>query len=241
MNTLREYFGNKQQFLTSEIDLLLDLKKLTSSRKKIELEQFLQVEQWIEEANVIDYIDLLQELKLEDNSEQLHKIFGFNKHLIEEWINILLRKTPKKRTLVFYGVSNSGKSLIANALLHIFAPGQIQRDGGTNVHWLEHIYRKNFILWEEPSIHLTNIEDVKLLLGGERIVINRKNLNLIERTEGPAVIVTTNKRFWNYEREALENRCNIYEFNRRDIIPTNTKQIIKYIIDVYKGRFNNIE
>lgn len=123
---------------------------------------------------------------------------------------VIARDIPKKRSLVFYGDSNCGKSLLANALALPFSPGYIQRDGGTNVHWLENIYRKSLVIWEEPSIHMTNIEDVKLLLGGEKIVINRKNKHLVERLNGAAVIITTNKEVWYYDEKALRNRMVIF-------------------------------
>lgn len=119
------------------------------------------------------------------------------------------------------------------------APGYIQRDGGTNVHWLENIYRKSVVLWEEPSIHMTNIEDTKLILGGETLVINRKNKPLLERPAGPAVVVTTNKQFWAYQPQTLMNRCCIYP--RDNVLPGKEKykreDIVSYLCDVYDGRF----
>lgn len=144
----------------------------------------------------------------------LHSLFGFSREDVEVMFKIISRDIPKQRGLVFYGPSNCGKSILANALCLPFAPGYIQRDSGANVHWLENIYRKSIILWEEPSVHMTNIEDTKLILGGEKIAINRKNKHIVERLNGAAVIVTTNRAFWEYDREALLNRIVIFNFSR---------------------------
>lgn len=146
--------------------------------------------------------------------QKLDQLFGLSKKDITRIFQIVCRDIPKKRCVVFYGPSNCGKSILANALCIPFAPGYIQRDSGANAHWLENIYRKSIVIWEEPSIHMTNIEDTKLLLGGEKIVINRKNKHLVERLNGAAVIVTTNKSFWEYDDEALKNRCEIFQFSK---------------------------
>lgn len=173
----------------------------------------------------------------------LHAIYNFNKYDVTTIFACIMRCFPKKRTLVFYGPSNCGKSLLANALCTPFAPGYIQRDGGTNVHWLENIYRKCLIIWEEPSIHMTNIEDVKLLMGAERLIINRKNKHLVERLNRPSVIVTTNKPFWEYDPQALKNRCIIYYLNNN--IENYTKlnitsaDILDYLCHIYEGHFDD--
>lgn len=171
----------------------------------------------------------------------LHQIYNFSKEDVTTIFNCIMRNFYKKRTLVFYGPSNCGKSLLANALCLPFSPGYIQRDSGTNVHWLENIYRKNLILWEEPSIHMTNIEDVKLLLGGERIIINRKNKHLVERINRPCVIISTNKQFWEYEPNTLKSRIIIfYMYNEIDTITKKfitNHDVLDYLCAIYEGSF----
>lgn len=174
-------------------------------------------------------------------ADQMHELFKLKKETVHEWFALLSRCLPKKRGLVFYGPSNTGKSLLARALTSGINCGYIQRDGGTNVHWLENIYRKNCIIWEEPSVHMVNIEDVKLLLGGEPIVVNRKNKCIISKTNDPPVIITTNFHFWNYQPETLLNRISKYAFHRK--IDSKGKylgrrQITSYVLDVYDGRFD---
>ena len=179
----------------------------------------------------------------DDEFTRIHSVYNFSKSDVRQMFTVLCRGLPKRRSVLLYGPSNTGKSILANALMFPFAPGYIQRDGGTNVHWLEHIYRRNFILWEEPSIHMSNVEDAKLLLGGERLAINRKNKEIIERINDPAVVVTTNREIWLYGGEAIKNRCLIFQLHRKvsqylqyphEIwLP---QSILGYLCDLYDGR-----
>lgn len=238
---METYFGKRYQYKDSEIDLALDLKILGKiDAIDLKVRQYLKLEELLKISDPCVWRELLDPYtEANENQEQiLHSNFLLKREDVQRWFEVLCRKDPKKRTIVFYGPSNAGKSLIARALLYPVAPGYIQRDGGTNVHWLENIYRKSVILWEEPSIHMSNIEDVKLLLGGEEIAINRKNKPILTRTNPAAVIVTTNKAFWHYESQPLKNRIEIYNFNSKNInIVFSIKTIIKYICDVYDGRY----
>lgn len=237
MEKLQAYFNNNREISDFEFSLAVDLSLIKSNQKtSLSVQQFLNTEKVLSKGYII--IQLRKHQK-DINCDDLHSIYQLNQKTVSEWISILAREDPKKRTLVFYGKSNSGKSQLANALLYPFNIGRIQRDGGTNVHWLENIHLKSFILWEEPTIHLTNIEDVKLLLGGENLVINRKNKNLIDRPTGAAVIITCNKAFWNYEREPLLNRINIYQFTNTSFKRfISIQETITYLCQVYDGRYN---
>lgn len=221
---LGDYFGPKCQYYDAEIEIIKQLDQIKEHDiKEYKIRSYLELERILNNVDLEDkinwYIKQLETISFNFKPNptilnDIHENFKLSANIIREWLKVLLRGYAKQRTLVFYGKSNSGKSIIANALLYPFAPGMIQRAGSTNVHWLEAIYNKNFILWEEPTVNMTIIEDVKLLCGGENIVINRKNQNLIERLAGPSVLITTNKTFWNYRREELLNRCKIINFDR---------------------------
>lgn len=237
-----KFFGKKAQFSDAEYDLARDL-NVFHTRESLERDKFIrwrQVEEKLDMREPIVWREFLEPLRSQRDVSFLHPVFQLSERVVKEWFAVLCRVYPKKRTIVLFGPSNTGKSLLANALVAPIAPGYIQRDGGTNVHWLENIYRKSVIIWEEPSIHMTNIEDTKLLLGGETIVINRKNKALIERPAGPAVIVTTNRQFWAYEPAALQNRCFIYA--RDNIVRTDKiiarADVIEYLCAVHDGRFS---
>lgn len=203
----------------------------------LKLKNYLDLEDLLQQNDWTILKEIYDPFRHENVGRQtIHKIFNFSRQDVIDIFRIIARDIPKRRTVVFYGPSNCGKSLLANALAKPFSPGYIQRDGGTNVHWLENIYRKSLILWEEPSIHMTNIEDVKLLLGGENIVINRKNKHLVERLNGAAVIITTNREFWEYEPETIKNRCYIKYLSVS--VESVTKQqlhlgeILDYLLDL---------
>lgn len=229
-NLMSSHFGPKTQYKDAEFDIVKVLEgtsetaiKMFKVESYLELEKILNNEDFDYKLNW--YVNELEKCLADKDIKpgrinDIHDVFNLKYEDLIDYLSVILRQHPKHRTLVLYGKSNSGKSLIANALYYPFAPGMIQRAGTTNVHWLEAIYQKNFILWEEPSINMTTIEDVKLLTGGETIVINRKNKNLIERLKGPAVLITTNVAFWNYKREELLNRCIIKEFHK----PINFKK-----------------
>lgn len=222
-NLMSSYFGPKTQYKDAEFDIVKTLENTTEHAiKTYKVESYLELEEILNnddfDYKLNWYLDELDKCLSDkdikpDRINDIHDVFNLKYEDLIDYLKVILRQHAKHRTLVLYGKSNSGKSLIANALYYPFAPGMIQRAGTTNVHWLEAIYQKNFILWEEPSVDMSTIEDVKLLTGGETIVINRKNKNLIERLKGPAVLVTTNIAFWNYRYEELTNRCIIKRFS----------------------------
>lgn len=239
------YFGKKTQYTDFEYDLAIDL-RLFEHKKQARAHQFQQYLKLEEKLNLREHSiwrELLEPFYQSEGSfhTSLHKQWQLSQKTVILWFSVLCRVFPKKRSLVFYGPSNTGKSLLARALTYPIAPAYIQRDGGTNVHWLENIYRKSLVVWEEPSIHMTNIDDCKLLLGGETIIINRKNKALIERPAGPSCLITTNKAFWEYEREPLLNRIVIHRFwnkiNNEEHQYIKVEDIITYLCDVYDGRY----
>lgn len=244
---MEKTFGKKDQYSDHEYDIAMDLKLFRCKSEMIthKFEKYMELEKILNWKESSVWYEMLKryigDYKPTLDVSLLDAIFKFTPSDISYMFDVLCRKTPKKKTLVFYGPSNCGKSLLANALLAPIAPGYIQRDGGTNVHWLENIYRKSVILWEEPSVNMSIIEDVKLLLGGETIPINRKNKQIIERPAGPAVVVTTNNQFWYYQPDTLENRITIYELTTQVggiVGETYIKKndIIYYILDVYNKR-----
>lgn len=244
---LAKTYGVREQWCDEYYWQLIDTNVITrTDMDKHKYAQFCRTESQLAVHEYGVYLDILRKYAGNTsvhNLNVIHSIYNFNKYDVVSIFEILGRHNPKRRCLCLYGPSNCGKSLLANCLLYPWAPGYIQRDGGTNVHWLEHIYRKSFILWEEPSIHMTNLEDTKLLLGGERIAINRKNKPIIERINDPAVIITTNRQIWQYDPNALQNRMKIFKLNQtvNDITSKYIKpqDIISYLIAVHDGRLNS--
>lgn len=241
---MERYFGYKTQYTDYEYDLAMDLEIFQTKKEAIKdkFNKYMYLEEMLNMGEESIWYNLLRDRSnpsiTDDKIKEIHEQFGLTQRQVKQWFKVLCRGYPKKRTLVFYGASNCGKSLLANALMSPIAPAYIQRDGGTNVHWLENLYRKSVVLWEEPSIHMSNIEDVKLLLGGETLPINRKNKQIIERPKGPAVLITTNNQFWYYQPQTLLNRIFIFEFNNTIDKFIEEKDLVSYLMQIYDGRFN---
>lgn len=241
---LTNTYGPREQWSDECYNELIDFKQITKDEHiQHKNKRYYDIESYLCLRNRECFYEYFQKYSKDTPIEKLdriHQIYRFTLSDVNTIFDVLARAIPKVRTITLHGASNCGKSLLANALLYPWAPGYIQRDGGTNVHWLEHIYRKSFILWEEPSIHLTNIEDTKLLCGGEKLAINRKNKNIIERINDPAVIITTNREIWQYDPEALQNRMVIFRLNNtvseyiKDYI--EPREIIKYLCVIHDGR-----
>lgn len=218
---LIDNFGCRNQYYESDYAIVKDLHGIKEHEIKLhKLNTFISNEEILSDLDFDNkltwYTNQFRNLLNDYNFDkeivnEIHSVLNIDKPKLLKWLKVLLRDHAKIKSLVFYGKSNTGKSIIANALLYPFAPGLIMRAGTTNVHWLEAIYRKNFILWEEPTVTMTTIEDVKLLMGGETIIINRKNEHLIERKAGPAVLITTNRSFWNYRVDEIGNRS-VFEY-----------------------------
>lgn len=245
---LKNIFGDRLQYTDFQLNLAKDLEQITQKEKhEVKLNQYIFLEDTLKPFHMRPYaIRELFGYKFFDSDidtiilKQIHELYQFKTEDVKQMFNILGRVDPKIRTLVFYGKSNTGKSILANAIYQFVSPGYIQRDGGTNVHWLEHLHYKSFVLWEEPSVHMSNVEDCKLIFGGENIIINRKNKNLIERPAGPACIVTCNKPFWHYDN-ALSNRMIIYNFDKevkevfKDVFVA-PRLVLRYLLELYDGR-----
>lgn len=237
-------FGNKLEFYGSEYEHAQQVGIFRNRTEIIQHQFHLHrcLEERLNEHNPDVWREALEPFTVPLLQTDLHKLWGLRQAAVNDWFKIVCRAYPKVRTLVLHGTSNAGKSLLANALLLPVAPALIQRDGGSNVHWLENLHRKSIVLWEEPSIHMSNIEDCKLIFGGERIVINRKNKPLIDRPPGPAVVVTTNAAFWEYGAgEPIRNRLHIYHFHKPVESVTkqtlNLQDIATYLCQVYDGEF----
>lgn len=244
---LVEQHGRKEEYCDEEYNFILDFNN--TSKEEVRQHKLISFHRVVLKLKnegskyiLACWKKYLENEPLAPNHSILHNLYGFDSHTVRTIVRVLGLESPKTRTVLLYGSSNVGKSILANALLAPWAPGYIQRDGGTNVHWLEHVYRKSFILWEEPSIHMSNIEDTKLLMGGEKIIINRKNKNLLERTNSAAVVVTTNREIWKYGGEALVNRCFIIVLSTPVASITaariSTADILTYMLDAHAGRYD---
>lgn len=226
---LHEYFGKKAEYSSYQLSILVGLEKITArDSKKFMVQQFLDVKKSISRSWMIDR---WREVATYQNHDIIHMIYKLTPEECVIIARTLSHEELKKNTLCFYGESNSGKSILARSLLLPFSPGSIQRDGGTNVHWLENTLYKNFVLWEEPIVNTDTKEDVKLLCGGERHIVNCKNQPLQYKEDKSIVIITTNTPFWLTDLTgAIRNRMHLRSFTKQVPMRLRESDVLGYFL-----------
>jgi len=120
----------------------------------------------------------------------------------------------KRNTLCFRGVSNAGKSqLMATFTQWIVGNHYGKPSNNKNSNFpFDNCVNKRMILWEEPMITIDNIEDVKLIMGGEELRADIKFDSMMNVGKTP-VIITTNNRLSKHcepQKDALSKR--MFEF-----------------------------
>lgn len=226
-------FGPKVEFSSYQVNLAQELGLISKIEgRKFLIEQFMKTKKLI----CLEYLIQCWELFATfDNYDYIDSIYRLSIADTIDIVNCMAHLNLKKNAICFIGPSNSGKSILARALLLPFAPGGIQRDGGTNVHWLENTIYKNYVLWEEPIITCETREDSKLICGGERHVVNVKNKPLQFKEDKSVVLVTTNTPFWLTDlSRALQNRLIIKEFGQQIERRITESDVLGYILTVYR-------
>ncbi|CDS35660.1 non capsid protein NS 1 [Echinococcus multilocularis] len=154
--------------------------------------------QWLEDmfsANAIAVVDFAITLRIIMNCE-------------DEKIN----------TLVLYGPTNTGKSLICKLMTSFLEHGSVMRRQEASAFAYENLLNRKVALMEEPKICAANQQDLKQILGGEPFEVHTKyqNPDLLERLP---VVVTTNEplgvRLSDVDAAATEGRCKIYTLDKQ--------------------------
>lgn len=132
-------------------------------------------------------------------------------------VDIINMKDFKVNTLVLIGKSNAGKSLLIRCLLDQYNTAYVTRSGENNQFHFQNLLNKNIGIFEEPRIHPNNVDDYKLLFGGESFEINVKNQDQEVLRRIP-IFVSTNTPlgYWINETDniAITNRCKTYKFTK---------------------------
>lgn len=243
---LQQMFGPREQFTQFQAIQVMNLypKLNQTDYERIKLKQFLTIEEKIKCFGVVYIIMAWKQYAASEISSELatklDHLYGLSKQDVVNFVRVLAKDTNKINTICFYGASNTGKSILARALLLPWEPGCIQRDGGMNLHWLENTLFVNYVIWEEPIVNCEIKEDLKLVLGGERVAINKKNKPLCYKDHRSPMIITTNQPFWFVDStQAYINRMIIAHLT----IPVNTvmgttnlkeADVLRYLIDLYE-------
>lgn len=104
---------------------------------------------------------------------------------------IVDRKIKRQNTFCIQGPSNAGKSTIINLMLDGYSKAFVTRCGDANQFHLQNLLNKSVAIFEEPRITPMNVDDFKLLMGGEPMEVNVKNADHEFMPRIP-VFVTTN-------------------------------------------------
>lgn len=133
---------------------------------------------------------------------------------IRQVFAIMDRKDPKFNTLCFIGPSNAGKTLMITTPLRALCRfvGQMANRSGNGDFSMMQLVNQRMIAMDECILDPKNMEDMKLLLGGEelRVQVKYSDHSIVERTP---VVMTGNKEPWILDvsvRAAMENRMRYY-------------------------------
>lgn len=149
---------------------------------------------------------------------EILKINNINPNNFAKDVYCILNKQENKiNCLRFWGVANSGKTLLANCLAKPFITCYNNNHGSENEFYLSNFLNKSLILCEELYITIATAEDFKSVLGGQPIDIAKKfnEKQLLCRT--PVIITSNHQRFGRghlspIDENALALRCISYHF-----------------------------
>lgn len=143
--------------------------------------------------------------------------------LFENYVKILRGEHMKKRTIVLVGPSNTGKSFLGRMLsLSTWTTGMIDRSDAGNPHAYAYAFvNKTTTLLEEPLFTVDNMETMKLVMGGEPMLVNPKNQQPFICHNKACLIMTCNDLPWKrFETRPYENRSFIYKLTEPIEFPT---------------------
>jgi phage/plasmid-associated DNA primase len=133
-------------------------------------------------------------------------------------VAVINKRSGKKNCLWLQGVSNAGKSQVIGSLLNAYFPntmGTPNNSPRTTFTFNDCMY-KRVILWEEPNITIDNIEDVKIILGGQDCRIDAKYQSSAVMQATP-FFITSNKHLWALtqgNKQELLNRVHWYRMDQ---------------------------
>ncbi|RXG54619.1 Non-structural protein NS1 [Armadillidium vulgare] len=205
-----------------------------------------------------DYIfDILEEKNA--RKEWIKQFFNSNEIDIIEflaWFIIIADKRCHKiNTLVVYGNTNTGKSLVIRTLLEDENYGYVVRNNGKLM--FDNLVLKNFALLEEPIIKENVINELKLFFEGAKFEANIKN-NPSKTLGRIPTFVTTNHKLesslGDVDGNALKTRIKEFTFknpikhatvdfpNSIEPLPDDIEQISKkHWAGIFKKNRKNIE
>ncbi len=138
----------------------------------------------------------------------------------------------KINTIVFFGPTNTGKSLLANLIINNMLVGIVQRTGDQSAFHLSNLVNKTCAIMEEPRITAVTVNDMKLLFGGESTLEVGIKHQDSERLDRIPIVVTTNTDLgrWIPTADAVPLKSRTITFNFNNVIEqTRTTDRSRYL------------
>ena len=140
-----------------------------------------------------------------------------------------------KNTIRLVGPSNTGKSVIAKAIVEPFLYYSATMSGCAGEHYFGAMVNKSIILIEELWVIPSTADDYKTILSGYPIHVNKKHITEREELSETPIIVTSNHVQWGrghisgIDEVALNNRT--FTFNLCTPFPKTTRKLLnKHIL-----------
>lgn len=160
------------------------------------------------------------------NSSKIEFILSNNEINFNEFAlaiyNILNLKDFKITGLFLTGVPNSGKSLLANLILDVFkCKGTLKNTSITSEFFLSPLLNSSIILYNEPFTEEFLLEDLKSILGGEQIIVNKKYVSPQLTNRIPFIITSNfNSLSHGFASPVSENAINkrLYKFRFSQVL-----------------------
>ncbi len=130
----------------------------------------------------------------------------------------ILNKRPAKKNCVWiHGKSNCGKTILIQSFLDSFYKDNygVPNNDPRSSFPFNDCCNKRIIFWDEPNITPQNIENVKLLLGGQNMPceIKYRNSQFLRRT--PVLIASNQPPGHNTcDASIINNRCFVFKFSQ---------------------------
>lgn len=140
--------------------------------------------------NVEESVFMLEEL--------LNYQFHYNEELVFEFLqslyNVLDRKIPKCNSLLVFSPPSSGKNFFFDCCIDYFLnKGQFGRANKTNNFAFQDAAQKRIILWNEPNYESSNVDMLKMILGGDSYNVNVKCKPDTAVYRTPVILLTNNR------------------------------------------------
>ena len=152
------------------------------------------------------YVPKIERFLVEEHGFQGTK----SKEFARKLTRVINRRSGKRNTFWVSGISNAGKTQLMLSFVEAYFPNSygVPNNSVRTSFTFNDCMNRRVILWEEPYINADNIEDCKLLFGGQDLRTDAKYQTgaIVESTP---IIITSNHDLWklcNGQREELSNR-----------------------------------